>query len=70
MGETKLLMDAQEVAQMLGVTVDTIYSFVSQRKMPFYKIGRLTKFVKEDIERWIQERKVNTLDFNQCSKVS
>jgi len=36
----------------------TIYNWISQRKLPFIKIGRRVKFDKKDIDKFIDERKV------------
>ena len=40
----KRLMTIQEVAELTGVSVTTLYKWVSQRKIPHIKMGRLVKF--------------------------
>jgi excisionase family DNA binding protein len=47
------LLDIQEVATYTGLSVHTLYTMVSQRRIPFVKLGRLTKFDREEIDRWI-----------------
>jgi excisionase family DNA binding protein len=37
------LLDVQEVAAYTGLSTHTLYTMVSQRRIPFVKIGRLTK---------------------------
>ena len=59
----KRLIDVQELSDMLGITVNTAYSWVSQRKIPFVKIGRLTKFDIERIKEWIQEHSTKEEEF-------
>ena len=57
------LMDISEVAQRLGVKVNTVYSWVNQRKIPYVKMGRLLKFDLSDIAAWVAERKVKPMEF-------
>jgi excisionase family DNA binding protein len=50
------LLGIQEAADFLGISIHTLYSWVSQRKIPFTKVGRLTKFKKEDMDKWLDAR--------------
>jgi len=43
-----------EIAVHLGIKRDTVYKWVSERNMPGHKIGRLWKFRKEEIDRWVK----------------
>ena len=47
------LLDIQQVATYTGLSVHTLYTMVSQRRIPFVKLGRLTKFDREEIDKWI-----------------
>ena len=47
------LVDIRVVADYLDVAPDTIYTMVSQRRIPFVKVGRLTKFDLKAIDEWI-----------------
>ncbi len=47
------LLDIQHVAVYTGLSVHTLYTMVSQRRIPFVKMGRLTKFDRGEIDRWI-----------------
>jgi len=57
------LINAQELSNMLGISVNTAYSWVSQRKIPLVKCGRLTKFDVQKIEEWIKENSVEEKEF-------
>ena len=57
------LINVEEVAHMLDMSKDTIYKWVTQRKIPFVKCGRLTKFDVEKIETWIEENSVENKEF-------
>lgn len=44
------LINVRELAEYLDLKVSTIYCLVSQRRIPFVKVGRLTKFDLEKID--------------------
>ena len=48
------LLSVQEVATLLGLHKVTIYDWVSQRRVPFVKVGRRTMFDPREIERWLE----------------
>ena len=43
-----------EIAEYLGVSKDTIYSWVASKGMPGHKVGRFWKFKKEEIDEWVR----------------
>jgi len=48
------LVNIQEISRMLSVKEKTIYSWVSQGIIPYYKIGRLVRFDRKEILEWIR----------------
>ncbi len=50
------LLNSQEVADVLGVQVCTIYEMTSQRRIPHIKIGggRKLGFRPKAIEKWLK----------------
>ena len=52
------LVDIHEVAAYTGLAVQTLYAMVSQRRIPFVKMGRLTKFDLVKIDSWIEKNSV------------
>ena len=38
------LIRAGEIAERLGIQCQTVYLWVRQRRIPFYRVGRLVKF--------------------------
>jgi len=52
----KELMGTKEASEFLGIKKQTLYEWVVQRKIPFIKVGRLTKFRKVDLEAWLDKR--------------
>ena len=55
---TRRLFDIKEVAIYTGLSTHTIYTMVSQRRIPFVKLGRLTKFDREMLDKWIKQQTV------------
>lgn len=50
----KKLIGIKELAALLGISVNTLYSWVWQRKIPCYKLsGRMVKFDIKEIEEWL-----------------
>jgi excisionase family DNA binding protein len=52
------LIDTTECAELLGISPGTLRHWVSQRKISFVKIGRLTKFKLADIQKYIDDHTV------------
>ena len=44
----------EEIAQYLGISKDTVYTWINKKKMPAHKIGRLWKFKKEHVDAWVE----------------
>ena len=55
------LLNKRQLADYLGLTVYAIDVWVSQRRIPFIKLGRLVRFDVDEIEAWLHERKVKPL---------
>jgi excisionase family DNA binding protein len=52
----KQLLDTKEASEFLGISKNTLYEWVLQRKIPYLKVGRLVKFRQEDLEAWLKKR--------------
>lgn len=59
------LVGPKEIAEYLDVSINTIYSWVNMRKIPFFKMGRLVKFDLKEIDNWKERRKVDVVDLNR-----
>ena len=47
------LLNVCEVADLLGVSRCTVYSWVARGRIPCVKLGTRTMFVPEEIQRWV-----------------
>ena len=61
MSRDQRFLGVKELSEYLGVSRNTIYFWLSQRKVPYFKIGRFVKFDVKEIEKWLQDRKVKNL---------
>ena len=56
--QERLLTLDEVCAKLGGVRPWTIRGWVSQKKIPFTKVGRLTRFPESRIEDWIKDKTV------------
>jgi excisionase family DNA binding protein len=47
-----------QLSEQLRVPVKTIRHWIYRREIPHYKIGRHLRFKAQEIQRWINERRV------------
>ena len=50
--EQDRFLNVEELAEYLNESVGTIYHWVSQRRIPFYKRGRRIQFKKSENIEW------------------
>ncbi len=55
---TRRLLNVQEVAEHLGFSTHTVYTMVSQKRIPHIKIGKLVRFNPYELDRWIASHSV------------
>ena len=55
------LIDAEQLSLILGVKDGTIYDWVRRGKIPHVRLERLIRFDMDEINTWLQERKVAPL---------
>ena len=58
------LMGIEELASYLGVKVSTLYKWVHAKQVPYYKIGRLVKFRKSEVDCWIEDKRVGEVNID------
>ena len=51
------LLTVQQVADLLGIKVQTIYLWVAQKRIPHRKIGRLVRFRMCDVEEFVEQQR-------------
>jgi len=58
-------LSVEEIAAYLGVSRDTIYTWVGKTDFPAHKVGRLWKFKTSEIDAWVRQG-VNETNSNEC----
>lgn len=51
---TEPWLSADDIAAHLGVTKDTVYTWIAEKHMPAHKIGRLWKFQAREVDGWVR----------------
>ncbi len=52
------LLSIREAAELLGLKVSTLHDWTSKRKINHVRVGRLVKFERETIEKFIRANRV------------
>lgn len=52
---TRELMDAEEVAQLLGVDRSWVHRAARENRIPHVKLGRYQRFRRDSILEWLEE---------------
>ena len=47
-------LSVDEIGEYLGVKRDTVYKWISGRKMPTHRMGKLWKFKKDEVDAWVK----------------
>lgn len=47
-------MDIREASEYLGVSRETLYKYVSDERIPAFKLGNRWKFKKTLLDRWME----------------
>ena len=56
------LLNVEEAAQYLGLSVDTLHKWVQVRAIPHVKAGRALRFDLAALNRYIDEHTIGTID--------
>lgn len=50
----ELWLAADDIATYLGITKDTVHTWIAEKAMPAHKVGRLWKFQASEIDDWVR----------------
>ncbi len=54
MHENERWLSVDEIAEYLGVSKDTVYTWVSSKRMPGHRVGRFWKFKTAEVDEWVR----------------
>ena len=52
----------QGISRYLGFKTSTVYAMVEENKVPHYRIGRLIRFKKSEIDTWMEQHREECID--------
>ena len=52
----KEVMNIRETAEYLGVSTDKLYEYVSEEKIPAFKLGNRWRFKKSILDKWMEDK--------------
>jgi len=52
------LLTIQQAAKHTGLSIHTVYKMVSQRRIPYVKLGGALRFNPEQLDQWIKQNTV------------
>ena len=58
----KVYVNIDELSQYLGIKKSKIYSMVERREIPFYRVGRLIFFKKDEIDAFMDMCRIESVD--------
>ena len=61
-------LTVKEASQYLGVKPSSLYSMVEEKEIPHYRVKRLIKFKKADLDAFMEERRVDRVDLEKEAK--
>jgi excisionase family DNA binding protein len=56
------ILTPDQLCEFLNIKKSTLYSRVERREIPFFRIGRLLRFRRADIDRWLDSLKAEPLE--------
>ena len=48
-------LSVDEIGEYIGVSRDTVYAWISNKGMPAQRVGRLWKFKRAEVDRWVRK---------------
>jgi len=59
MADAREVMNIRQASQYLGVSPDTLYKYVSEDKIPAFKLGNRWKFKKSLLDTWMENQSLS-----------
>lgn len=50
------LLSVDDICEYLGVGRNTVYRWIETKGLPAYRLGRLWKIKKEEVDEWLNKR--------------
>ena len=63
----KEFLNIKEISQYLGIKISTLYFYVENGDIPHYRIGRLIRFKKQEVDQWMEGNKKERIDLSKMA---
>lgn len=50
-------LSVDEIAEYLGISKDTVYTWIANKGLPGHRIGRFWKFKRMEVDEWVHQGK-------------
>jgi excisionase family DNA binding protein len=67
MERLKEVMTLREASQYLGISPDTLYKYLSEDRIPAFKLGNRWRFKKDLLDRWMERKSERVLEPKDAS---
>jgi len=64
----KEFLDINELSEYLNIKKSTIYHLVENGHLPHYKIGRLVRCKRSDVDAWIEKHRREGIEIDKKPK--
>ncbi len=64
--DSREVMNIRQASQYLGVSPDTLYKYVTEEKIPAFKLGNRWKFKKTILDQWMEQK--STMNMGSAKK--
>lgn len=59
--ETDTIPSVKEASEFTGLAVQTIYQYVNENRIPFFRVGRKLQFSKKELRAWQQAKRPDVM---------
>jgi len=67
--ESEKFLTVFEVASLLSVRPSTVYQWASLGEIPHYRLGRIVRFKRKDLEAWVENFRKEKMDIERKTRV-
>jgi len=56
------LLSPQQLSEVLNISIETVYAWTSQKRIPYIKMGRLVRFNTDEVNKWLERQRVEAYE--------